>query len=573
MKNRRKIKRSMWMATAACAMIFLCIGGCLVYGLHAARDYIDTSCKRDLGVMMEQLEKPYTTRLNTSAYLARAMEQYLFADGERDVDLEEETRFFSALDGQSVQDIVFVAMDGRYLGLSGREGRQRIDTAAKRKLVKGETVSGYCEWNGVEAFFVVKPIQPFVICGEGYDAIALAYTPGTIDGQTSFYAYHGEANVCMVDRAGRVVYAADDVWDRRDVLARYGGGEDRLQAVADIGEGRAGCVTLKTAEGKAVYLAYRPIEDTPYMVVCEAACSLVQNVLRDYAALVARIVAAALAMLATLTVLLDVSIIRMTDAVRKAAYARENQLAQEKVNEELASVNAALRESVARAETLREQVQREQAERNRLYRSVSRGIRTPLNAVVGLTQLLMRTDDLPTVKRYVVQLGGQVERILAVLNDEKKPVDLSAYADKRPEDKARKAQRLKGMRVLLAEDGDMNAEIVTRLLTEAGAACERAADGMQALQLFEAAQPGTYDVILMDMQMPVMDGCEAARAIRQSGRPDAAAIPIVAMTANALEDVRERIFDAGMDGYLGKPVEPDKLACAVLAAVGVQKRD
>ena len=73
--------------------------------------------------------------------------------------------------------------------------------------------------------------------------------------------------------------------------------------------------------------------------------------------------------------------------------------------------------------------------------------------------------------------------------------------------------------------------------------------------------------------MPVMDGCEAARAIRQSGRPDAAAIPIVAMTANALEDVRERIFDAGMDGYLGKPVEPDKLACAVLAAVGVQKRD
>ena len=132
------------MATAACAMIFLCIGGCLVYGLHAARDYIDTSCKRDLGVMMEQLEKPYTTRLNTSAYLARAMEQYLFADGERDVDLEEETRFFSALDGQSVQDIVFVAMDGRYLGLSGREGRQRIDTAAKRKLVKGETVSGYC---------------------------------------------------------------------------------------------------------------------------------------------------------------------------------------------------------------------------------------------------------------------------------------------------------------------------------------------------------------------------------------------------------------------------------------------
>ena len=127
--------------------------------------------------------------------------------------------------------------------------------------------------------------------------------------------------------------------------------------------------------------------------------------------------------------------------------------------------------------------------------------------------------------------------------------------------------RLEGIRVLLAEDGEMNAEIITRLLTNAGAQCDRAADGMQALRLFEAAQAGTYDVILMDMQMPVMDGCDASRAIRRSMKEDAAAIPIVAMTANTFDEVRERIFDAGMDGYLGKPVEPDKLSCALLAAV------
>ena len=86
-------------------------------------------------------------------------------------------------------------------------------------------------------------------------------------------------------------------------------------------------------------------------------------------------------------------------------------------------------------------------------------------------------------------------------------------------------------------------------------------------------EAGTYDVVLMDMQMPVMDGCEAARAIRRCGRAGAADIPIIAMTANAVEDVRERIFDAGMDGYLGKPVEPDKLACAVIAAVKTRKGD
>ena len=172
------------------------------------------------------------------------------------------------------------------------------------------------------------------------------------------------------------------------------------------------------------------------------------------------------------------------------------------------------------------------------------------------------------LKKYASQIQGQVEKMIAVLNDEKTPMDLTAYADQAQEDAEK---RLEGIRVLLAEDGEINAEIIMWLLTDAGAQCDRAADGLQALRLFEAAQAGTYDVILMDMQMPILDGCDATRAIRRSAKEDAAAIPIVAMTANAFDDVRERIFDAGMDGYLGKPVELGKLACAVLTAVRGRK--
>ena len=83
MKNGRKIKRSMWVAMAACAMIFLCIGGCLVYGLHAAEDYIDANCRRDLGALMEQLERPYITRLNTSAFMWRGMGGGIIIEGWR----------------------------------------------------------------------------------------------------------------------------------------------------------------------------------------------------------------------------------------------------------------------------------------------------------------------------------------------------------------------------------------------------------------------------------------------------------------------------------------------------------
>ena len=564
MKNRRKIGRLMGVTTAVCTLIFLCIGGCLVYGLHAAQDYIDANCKRGLDVMMEQLERPYIIRLNTSVFLAQAMERYLFAEGERVIDLSEETRFLSALDGQSIRDIVFVNLDGGYIDLSGQTGRQRIVTTARKKLINGEMVSGYCMWNGEETFFVVKPIQPFLIHGESYDAIALGYTPGEINGQTPFYAYNGEANVCMVDQIGRIVYAADDVWEKNDVLSRYDAPDEaKSQAAADIEAGRAGCVTLK-AGGKRVYLAYRPIRDTPSRVVCEVACALVQNVMMDYTALIARIVAVVVLMLAILTALLDASVIRMLDAVHKAAYARENELVQEKANRELASVNQALRTSITRAEALHEQVAREQEERMRLIRSVSRGIRTPLSTVLGLTRLMNRAQNMESLKKYAGQIEAQVQKMMDVLNNKKKPMDLSKYAGQTA---GGSEMRLEGIRVLLAEDGEMNAEIITRLLTNAGAQCDRAADGMQALRLFEAAQAGTYDVILMDMQMPVMDGCDASRAIRRSMKEDAAAIPIVAMTANTFDEVRERIFDAGMDGYLGKPVEPDKLSCALLAAV------
>ncbi len=563
MKNKGKTKRLMWMTTAACAMMFLGMGVCLICGLRAARESIEESCKRDMEVVMEQLEKPYATRLNTSDELTETMERYLFSQGRREIDLAADGRFLSALNGKSVRDVLFVTTDGHYVSVRGRTGWQKMDRENSGRLMAGKTVSGYRSWNGEEAFFVVKPIEPFFVQGEPYDAIALAYTPGSVNGALSFCAYGGQANVCIIKRDGRAVYVADDVWDQDDIFLRYAGAE-KASAQADIRAGQAGCRTLE-AKKERVYLAYRPIGDTPYMVVCEAACALVQNVMEDYTALIARIAALIGAILAAVAALLDVSIRRMIDANRKAADARQSELAQEKANRELKSVNAALRESARRAENLREQVTSEQEKRSRLIRSVSRGIRTPLNAVLGLTTLMNMTKDSEDMKQFARQIQAQVQKVMAVLEDsreERKPVDLGDCAQQT----AGGAKRLEGVRVLLAEDGELNAEIIQKLLTNEGAACDRVADGLQALRQFEAAAAGTYDGILMDMQMPVMDGCEAARAIRASGREDAESIPIIAMTANSFDDVRERIFEAGMNGYLGKPVEPGKLACAVRAA-------
>ena len=118
---------------------------------------------------------------------------------------------------------------------------------------------------------------------------------------------------------------------------------------------------------------------------------------------------------------------------------------------------------------------------------------------------------------------------------------------------------LKGLFFLVAEDNELNAEILSEMLDMEGAGCEIAANGELAVERFLQSGPDEYDMILMDVQMPVMDGYVATRRIRASAHPRAADIPIVAMTANAFaEDVR-RALDAGMNGHLSKPIDMDAM--------------
>ena len=118
---------------------------------------------------------------------------------------------------------------------------------------------------------------------------------------------------------------------------------------------------------------------------------------------------------------------------------------------------------------------------------------------------------------------------------------------------------LRGRRVLIAEDIDENAEIVADLLELEGMETERAGDGQAALRMFRDSAPFYYDIILMDMRMPVMDGLEAARAIRALARADAKTVPIIALTANAYPSDVEQSLAAGMNEHLGKPVDAEEL--------------
>ena len=118
---------------------------------------------------------------------------------------------------------------------------------------------------------------------------------------------------------------------------------------------------------------------------------------------------------------------------------------------------------------------------------------------------------------------------------------------------------LNGMRFLAAEDNEINAEILTELLDIEGASCEIAVNGQLAVERFQRSAQGEFDAILMDVQMPVMNGHEAARAIRALDREDAGRIPIIAMTANAFSEDEKAALDAGMDAHVSKPLNMEQV--------------
>lgn len=132
--------------------------------------------------------------------------------------------------------------------------------------------------------------------------------------------------------------------------------------------------------------------------------------------------------------------------------------------------------------------------------------------------------------------------------------------EKQEEKTAQKSQNFPegnfgGLRFLVVEDNDLNREIAVTLFSSFGAEVETAVNGKEAVEAFETSEPGFFDLILMDVQMPVMDGYEATRIIRSLDREDGREIPILAMTANAFSEDKAKSMACGMDGHISKPID------------------
>lgn len=166
-------------------------------------------------------------------------------------------------------------------------------------------------------------------------------------------------------------------------------------------------------------------------------------------------------------------------------------------------------------------------------------------------------------KKLVEEMGGTItfesEKGVGTTFVIRVPFKIDLDADKREESKDVSEKSIKGMHVLLAEDNELNMEIAEFLLQNEGAEVTKAWNGQEIVELFRKSEAGEFDVILMDIMMPIINGYEAAKRIRSLDREDAKKIPIIAMTANAFTEDRIRAKEAGMDEHVAKPVDVELL--------------
>ena len=166
-------------------------------------------------------------------------------------------------------------------------------------------------------------------------------------------------------------------------------------------------------------------------------------------------------------------------------------------------------------------------------------------------------------KKLVEEMGGTItfesEKGVGTTFVIRVPFKIDPDADKREEPKNVSEKSIRGMHILLAEDNELNMEIAEFVLQNEGAEVTKAWNGQEIVELFRKSESGEFDVILMDIMMPVLNGYEAARMIRSLDREDAKKIPIIAMTANAFTEDRIRAKEAGMDEHVAKPVDVELL--------------
>lgn len=444
------------------------------------------------------------------------------------------------------QRLFLMDEDGYFYASTGRTELIPIYQSYLQQTEENTRIFCHKNENNEDLLLVCARVRPFTSEQVTFVGVLAEFMPQTVFAAMSEQSGEEKTAACILDHEGRTIaqYGSESVLRRLD-SAKIPGYSSPVLLKRDILDGnelRLNC----TLEGKKYLLLSKKMEGREW--VYTALCPM-----DDMFPQAGRVTAGFLIISVLVfvgAVFVFVLFVRLGVQRRRADRA---QLETQKQNAQL--------------EKLQQANQKQQA----FLEQISHDIRIPLNSVIGFSSLAAHHVQEPEqVMRYLDkvvesarQLLGHLERGLGHGDAIVEPATLNATVEK--------PVTLEGRRILVVEDNALNREIASEILMEAGMLVECAEDGQQAFQHIMIAKPGYYDLVLMDLQMPVMDGCEATRVIRRMRNKYLAEIPILAMTASTSDADQKKAKEAGMNGYIKKPIDIQTLLWAIQNALRLSR--
>ena len=396
--------------------------------LNRMNRYIEENGKSNMGAVSEQIQQTYDLQVNGYYSQLHLVEDYLFRDKQLSLETEVNKNFFKAWEKESDSSLIFLQENGKAITADGIKMRFDIPSKILLDLRNGYNIAKLVSWNHEKeqkvGYLVAIPCQKYQINGETYTAIGTVYSHSKLDSMLKVKGYNENAYLFMLDNEDNITYtnqSEDKYFQNYSLLKHLKANqaiteeeEDSLQKKLDNRE--EGVELL--GDDNRYYLAYCPIESNNTMLVCIVAEDVVDNVLDDYQKTVLFTTIVMVSFIILLFAGLFYCISKLSIADQKAAYEKRNNEFQLQSMKEMEAANEKLRKAKNITTEALQTAENANKAKTDFLSNMSHDIRTPMNAIIGITSLIRHdADDKDKVVKYADKIDTSSQHLLGIIND------------------------------------------------------------------------------------------------------------------------------------------------------------
>ena len=413
-KEKKPIRR----VINSIVLIVILIVFCIISGemiLKRMEGYIEKNGRNNMATVMEQMSQSYNIQIDTYFRKLEQAERFLFQNGEREIILENSKGYFEAVQPDDTEELLFMKNNGEIMTTDGEKSHIDIQSQMLIRLNQNQKIAQSITMNlnskRENYFLVAIPCETYTVNGEEYNVIASLYDQADIDSLLELNGYGGEAYIFLVDENGIVNYTnqSGDAFYRNYAVIKHLRKDNvisdaQYETLSDTVKGDQKKVELFEESNRPFYLGCYPVSFSNHRLICIVARSTVNNSLLEYQKLMVRLLVMYMGIVLMLCIGLLYNMFRVSVSNRKVAYEEEKRQIQEKAMKEL--------------EVERNRADNANRAKSDFLANMSHDIRTPMNAIVGITNLMEHEEGLSDkMETYIQKVQMSSHHLLGLIND------------------------------------------------------------------------------------------------------------------------------------------------------------